>query len=88
MTFTAKANSNGCDPSQSICEEWLPGNYTVDVGELGSMFPGKLGFIVLSASSTVILSVLLLFPQPSVTACVVATILIVRSTTQETVNLR
>ena len=42
-TFTDTASDNGCDPSQDICEEWLPGNYTVDVGELASLFPGEAG---------------------------------------------
>ena len=40
-TFTTKASTDGCDPTQDICEEWLPGNYTVDVGELASMFLGE-----------------------------------------------
>ena len=33
-TIDAKPNPN-CDPSQELCEEWLPGNYIANVGEYG-----------------------------------------------------
>jgi hypothetical protein len=43
VKFNVKASSNGCDPSQNICETWLPGKYNVTVsicnGECGSKHP-------------------------------------------------